>query len=629
MKKAEWMKRFWVKALAFALAAALVPLLAVCGASLLYGYEDNWWASVDYNVYETDMVRGAVYEQMARTRDYCEHFGTEVAEETHFTDARYTNYRFALYDEDGATVFDNLSTDGVPLGFSNPLTDGGRIESGVARALTAQDGIFWMVRATDALHSLFAVAIPLSVGAALALLALVVYLALVVGRHPNVEGVVPGWQERIPFDLYLAAVGAGAFALICLFVECFDYGSTGDLPILAAGALGCLTALAVLALAAWMTLCARVKLGKWWRNTVTFRTLCLLWRVLKRSGRLLHAAGRGVCGAVRAIPLVWRTVLLLLGVSFAEFCCIVAAQHNIENLIAFWLFEKLLLFPAVFYLALELKKLQAVGAALAAGDLDARVDTKHMYWDLRGHGENLNDISRGMQRAVEKQLRSERLKTELITNVSHDIKTPLTSIVNYIDLLRRDPASEHAEEYLKVLDRQSRRLKKLTEDLVEASKASTGNLPVNASRRSVSELLSQALGEYCERLDRAGLTAVLTLPEREAFVWAAGALTWRVLDNLLSNACKYALPGTRFYIDAAEAGGRVKLSFKNISRDKLNVPADELVERFARGDASRGGEGSGLGLDIARSLTELQGGSFRLSVDGDLFRVDMELPAAE
>ena len=628
MKKAEWMKRFWVKALAFALAAALVPLLAVCGASLLYGYEDNWWASVDYNVYETDMVRGAVYEQMARTRDYCEHFGTEVAEETHFTDARYTNYRFALYDEDGATVFDNLSTDGVPLGFSNPLTDGGRIESGVARALTAQDGIFWMVRATDALHSLFAVAIPLSAGAALALLALVVYLALAAGRRPNVEGVVPGWQERIPFDLYLAAVGAGAFALICLFAECFNYGSTGDLPLLAAGALGCLTALAVLALAAWMTLCARVKLGRWWRSTVTWRALCLARRVLRWCARLLRAFGRAARDAVRAVPLVWRTVLLLLGVSFAEFCCIVSARYDIEILLALWLFERLLLFPAVFYLAWEMKKLLAVGAALAAGNLDARVDTKHMYWDLRAHGENLNDISRGMQRAVEKQLKSERLKTELITNVSHDVKTPLTSIVNYVDLLRRDLGGEHTAEYLEVLDRQSRRLKKLTEDLVEVSKASTGNIAVNAARRSVGELLTQALGEYSERLERAELTPVLTLPEGELFVRADGALTWRVLDNLFSNACKYALPGTRFYLDAVSDGDRVRLSLKNISRERLNVSADELLERFARGDAARGGEGSGLGLDIARSLTEAQGGVFRLSVDGDLFRADVELPAA-
>ncbi|MBQ5535841.1 MAG: sensor histidine kinase, partial [Oscillospiraceae bacterium] len=236
--------------------------------------------------------------------------------------------------------------------------------------------------------------------------------------------------------------------------------------------------------------------------------------------------------------------------------------------------------------------------------------------------------SQGMGIAVEKQLKSERLKTELITNVSHDIKTPLTSIINYVDLLRRDHTPEQQEEYLSVLDRQSRKLKKLTEDLVEVSKASTGNLPVNASRRSISELLSQALGEYSEKLEGAQLEPVLSLPQHDLFACVDGTLMWRVLDNLFSNACKYAQSGTRLYIDAAERDGQVCLAFKNISRERLNIPADELLERFVRGDSARSTEGSGLGLNIARSLTELQGGTFSLSIDGDLFKVELMLPQA-
>ena len=617
MKRTEWMRSIWVKALAFVLASSLVPVLCVGGAALLCGYENRWWADEGFDVYETDLVRGAVFERMAAARDYYERFGAQLAEESWFTDTKRTNYRFALYDADGEVVFDNLA-DGVPLGISNALTDGGRLESGVASELRAQDGIFWAVWAVNRLHGVFAVAVPLLVASALALLFLVVFLARVAGRRANVEGVAEGWQEKIPFDLYLAVVGAGGVGLLALLLECLDSGSAVDLPLLAAACLGCVTALAVLALALWMTLCVRVKLGKLWRNTVVYRLLRLGWRVLQLCGRLL-----------RAVPLVWRTALLLLAVSAAEFCGIVSLHRNVEELLLVWLLEKLLLVPAALYLALMMRRLLSGGAALAAGDLDARLDTRRMVWELRRHGENLNDISRGMQRAVEKQLRSERLKTELITNVSHDIKTPLTSIVNYVELLRRDGTGEHAAEYLEVLDRQSRRLKKLTEDLVEVSKASTGNLPVSSARRSVGELLTQALGEYSERLEKAGLTPVLTLPERELFAWADGALTWRVLDNLLSNACKYALSGTRFYIEAAEAGGRVRMSFKNVSREALNVSADELLERFARGDAARGGEGSGLGLDIARSLTEAQGGTFRLSVDGDLFRVDVELPASE
>lgn len=622
MKRTEWMRSFWVKALAFTLAAALVPVICVSGAALICGYENNWWADETFNVYETDFARGAVLERMVTVRDYYERFGAEFAEDVWLTDARYTNYRFAIRDAEGGVVFDNLTTGGVPLNITSGLADGGRIESGVAVELRAQDGIFWAVWAVNWLHNVFTVALPLLVASALALLFLVVVLARVAGRRANVEGVVVGWQEKIPFDLYLAAVGAGGIGLLAILMECLDSGSMGDLPLLAAAGLGCVTALAVLALALWMTLCARVKLGKWWRNTVVYQALRLVWRFLRWCGRMLGAAAR-------ALPLVWRTALLLLLVSAAEFFGIVTLYHDVEVLATVWLLEKLVLVPAALYLALMTRRLLSGGAALAAGELDARIDTRRMVWELRRHGENLNDISRGMQRAVEKQLRSERLKTELITNVSHDIKTPLTSIVNYVELLRRDETGEHAAEYLEVLDRQSRRLKKLTEDLVEVSKASTGNLSVSAARRSVGELLTQALGEYSERLDKAGLTPVLTLPEREAFIWVDGALTWRVIDNLFSNACKYALSGTRFYIDAAEADGRVRMSFKNVSRDELNVPADELLERFARGDAARSGEGSGLGLDIARSLTEAQGGAFRLSVDGDLFRVDVELPAAE
>ena len=273
-----------------------------------------------------------------------------------------------------------------------------------------------------------------------------------------------------------------------------------------------------------------------------------------------------------------------------------------------------------------LRRLQKGGAALAAGDLGYQTDTRAMIGDLRRHGEDLNSIAAGMEAAVEREMRSERMKTELITNVSHDIKTPLTSILNYVDLLKTAADPAQREEYLEVLDRQAGRLKKLTEDLIEVSKASTGNTEVSISRHSVNELLRQAAGEYGERLEKAGLETVLTLPEEELYAGMDGKLMWRVLDNLLSNVCKYAQSGTRFYLDALRQGDRVVMRFKNVSRDPLNVSAQELMERFVRGDRARSGEGSGLGLSIARSLTELQHGTFSLTVDGDLFRADLEFP---
>ena len=204
----------------------------------------------------------------------------------------------------------------------------------------------------------------------------------------------------------------------------------------------------------------------------------------------------------------------------------------------------------------------------------------------------------------------------MITNVSHDLKTPLTSIINYVNLLKSTSQTDpKAVEYIEVLDRKSQRLKKLTEDLVEASKASTGVLSVTREKIGMAQLVDQALAEWEERLEAQKLTLVTTLPEGETWVYADGRHLWRVIDNLLSNCAKYALEGTRVYLDLERGKGQVVLSVKNISREPLNVPAERLMERFIRGEESRSTEGSGLGLSIARSLTELQGGTFELAVD--------------
>ena len=224
-------------------------------------------------------------------------------------------------------------------------------------------------------------------------------------------------------------------------------------------------------------------------------------------------------------------------------------------------------------------------------------------------------------------MKAEHLKTELITNVSHDIKTPLTSIVNYVHLLKKeDMPSPAAREYIAVLDRQSHRLKKLTEDLVEASKASSGALNVELQPTDVNVLLSQIEGEYQERLAACHLTLVTQPPATGTMIQADSRLLSRVMDNLVSNVCKYAMENTRVYVTAAVRDGQAVISFKNVSRDELNISPDELMERFVRGDASRHSEGSGLGLSIARSLVQLQGGTFALSIDADLFRADIVFP---
>jgi signal transduction histidine kinase len=255
------------------------------------------------------------------------------------------------------------------------------------------------------------------------------------------------------------------------------------------------------------------------------------------------------------------------------------------------------------------------------------VDTSRLPADFKRHAEDLNSIREGISRAVEERMKSEHFRTELITNVSHDIKTPLTTIISYVNLLAGEPyTGEAAKKYLATLERQSTRLKKLMEDLLEVSKATTGNLTVHPAPCELEVMLSQALGEYEERMQAAQLIPVLHIASPSPIIMADGRLLWRVFDNLLSNAVKYAMPGTRVYLDLKVENSLASLMVRNISKTELNVPAEELLERFVRGDRSRHTEGSGLGLSIARSLTELMGGELSLEIDGDLFKVMVKFP---
>ena len=267
---------------------------------------------------------------------------------------------------------------------------------------------------------------------------------------------------------------------------------------------------------------------------------------------------------------------------------------------------------------------------MAEGDLDHRIDTEKMFGEFRRHGEALNSISTGMSLAVDERMKSECFKTELITNVSHDIKTPLTSIINYVDLLEKEELhNETAEEYLEVLKRQSARLKKLIEDLMEASKASTGNLAVHLEKLEAGVSLVQIVGEFDEKIHAAGLKLLVEKPELPIYIMADSRHFWRVVDNLMNNICKYAQPDTRVYVNLEVRGELAVFTFRNTSRYPLNITSEELMERFVRGDSSRNTEGSGLGLSIAKSLMDLMQGTFSLYVDGDLFKVVLELPVTK
>lgn len=259
------------------------------------------------------------------------------------------------------------------------------------------------------------------------------------------------------------------------------------------------------------------------------------------------------------------------------------------------------------------------------GDLHHRieVDGKGEFSRL---AENINSITDGLKKSVDSEIKSERLKTELITNVSHDIRTPLTSIITYVDLLKVENDPEKMAEYIEVLDQKSKRLKHLTDDLFEAAKASSGSMPVQLERIDIVSLLTQGIGEMDEKIEASALNFKLSYPTEKVYVKADGKLLWRSVENLFSNIFKYAQPASRVYIDVEDLGNEILVIFKNISAYELNISADELMERFKRGDESRSSQGSGLGLSIAESLIHIQHGKFLVQVDGDLFKAMIYLP---
>ena len=428
------------------------------------------------------------------------------------------------------------------------------------------------------------------------------------GHWAGHEGIHLTWLDKIPADVWL-------LVLLCTFFigwEAFYY-EWGRVFFCAA-----LVPLVLLFLCAFAAQC---KAGTVLRGALIGRIARFLWRIVR-------SLFLGLWRIAKSLPLIWKTALAGLILVFIEFVLFI--QDYYGTLAAPFLALKLAELLAALYIALNLRTLQKGGEKLARGDFSSPIDTRYLIGDFKRYGQELNDVQSGLEQAVQEQMKAEHLKTELITNVSHDIKTPLTSIVNYVDLLKKeDIPSPEAREYIAVLDRQSHRLKKLTEDLVEASKASSGVLNVDLQPTDVNVLFSQIEGEYQERLAACQLTLVTQPPAPGTVIRADSRLLSRVMDNLVSNICKYALPGTRVYVVSTLSREAVTISFKNVSRDELNISPDELMERFVRGDASRHTEGSGLGLSIARSLVQLQGGRFDLAIDADLFRADITFPLSE
>ena len=477
------------------------------------------------------------------------------------------------------------------------------------------------------LSSLRNVFLPcLLIGLAVFVLAMT-YLVVAAGHGRDTDEIRAGGLNRIPLDLYTAAAAGGVYLLVLAgvgLIEWFYYEedliSQPGFDILAALPFLGASFLAV----GWLfALAAQFKTGNgfWWRNSVIGRCLRLIGRCCRRLWRL----------AVRLFGVMhtmWQWLLVGIVLCVGWFFAIM-----LSHLSGAWVLVMMLMLGAtilaVCYAAYAFGLILEGARRMAGGDLNQKISTEMLIGCFADCAGRLNALADVAVVAAQKQLKSERMKTELITNVSHDIKTPLTSIINYVDLLQKPHTENQGEEYLDVLARQSQRMKKLVDDLMDMSKAATGNMTVEMTEMDAVEAVNQALGEFSDKLAAVPLYPVIRCPEEKLMIRGDGRLVWRTLSNLLQNAVKYALPGTRLYVDMARVEGNVVISLKNVSREELNISADELMERFVRGDASRNTEGSGLGLNIARSLMELQKGQLRILVDGDLFKTSLIFPAGD
>lgn len=474
-------------------------------------------------------------------------------------------------------------------------------------------------------------AVMLTVIYLIAFFALLIYEISAVGHVKNEEGIHLTWWDKVPFDVMTIIT-----IIVCYLLGMLEIWSIQSFVQSAYGASFMemfIVPLVVLAIFVCMifiwilSFSVRIKSHTLFQNNVCGSFVKWVIRHLidgvKNLQEIYHDSTK-----------VWKLVMIASIVAFIITTLILLSFTSYYDGVLYFFVLCLLILEiaglcAFIKISFVTQPLLNQAKKLADGDLSCRISQEkivRMSGPFYEHAKNLNRIGEGMEKAIQNELKSERMKAELITNVSHDIKTPLTSIINYVDLLSKEHTEEEEKQYLEILQRQTQRLKTLTEDVVEASKASAGTLQVHFETVSIKELLDQALAEYQDKLDASGLQVVTLIPNETIKVNADGRLLWRVYRNLLSNISKYALNGSRVYIEVREDGeGKVITTFKNVSRDQLNISEEELMERFVRGDASRHTEGSGLGLSIARSLTELMHGTFNISIDADLFKAEVVL----
>ena len=674
---------FVVKCIAVVLFAVMLTTALLSGACLIFGFGSGAFTeSANWDEMKNSLYGGLTWRPMSELYDSVEHYekyGKYEGADVLYYDLS-ENLMVEIKDDSGKIIYSNIDESNMSTAFNKQdytfsvlkeeyrNSDNGpnyddTLESTTVYAddfdkyedktytiticvkenLVKKDAFYYAGELFDALAGKQTLFFIYTVVSLVLTVVLLIFLMCSAGHKADFEGIYTSKFDKFPIDI-LIAIWAGLTWLLAWGVVSFidlafyemvtyNYDPTmwSLMPFLAILLVLAIVIDGVLLAILLMTTAVRFKTETYIKSSLIYIVLTFAFRILKKSCGLIFRFCKKtfhlIWSFLRSVPLVWKTVVLVVLITIFEWC-VLAWEWGYWWPTTFVI--NIIIGVGIIVVAILLKRIKKGTEEIAKGNLYKKINTKYMFLDMKDHAENINNINDGIAKAVEERMKSERFKTELITNVSHDIKTPLTSIINYVDLLEKEEIeNETAKEYVSVLSRQSARLKKLIDDLLEASKASTGNISVNLTQLELGILLSQALGEYDEKFSNSNLQVVLNNTDEQLLVMADNRHIWRVFDNILNNIAKYAQPNTRVYIDAKRNGKNAEISFRNISKDPLNISGDELMERFVRGDSSRNTEGSGLGLSIAKSLTEVQNGNLDIKIDGDLFKVRLAFPLSE
>lgn len=451
------------------------------------------------------------------------------------------------------------------------------------------------------------------------LLLIAIYLIISIGHTKGKDGIDLNDLDKIPLELVgvifliglgMVGIGFGILDGVASFQENVNLFLSILLTMYVVGYITCAVA--------FDTCVKRIKSRTFIRNTWTFK--CCRWfvNIVKKAICKMKNVWNQI---TESMDLVKKLIFVILGYLVVAMILIGIFQgfgFLLDLGLAIFLFYKIVQRINCF------TRIEKHLQEMYEGNNSVQLNPADFTSEFQDTVKYINDISNGFENAIQEGIKSERLKTELITNVSHDIKTPLTSIINYVDLLKKEEIeNEKAKEYMEVLDNKSQRLKKLTEDLLEASKASSGNVKLNLEKINITELMKQSIGEFEDKFKKQHLEIINNFPEEEISILADSRYMYRMIENIFSNVSKYSMENSRVYVDVLQKDKKVQIAVKNISKDVLNISEEELMQRFVRGDKSRTTEGSGLGISISKSLAELQKGKFNIKIDGDLFKVEL------